>query len=406
MIRVRKYISFLLVLVLCLGLTSQVNATEIDNAKKKAEELENKKSTAESEKSALTEQLETIVAEMEEIEQKIDAKGDEIQEKEEELVQAKLDENTQYSDMKKRIKYMYENGNEQFIEILCESKTIGEFLNRAEYISTISSYDRNMLLEFQQVVDEVAQQEEDLQAEYDDLGSMQTELITKQEDLQQLVTDKASEIAALSSELTETNAKIKELEEAAAEALRKQQEAAAAQEAAAKAAAQTAAQTTVATSSSSDNTSSTNNTDNTGGSSSSTETEVSSSTVVSGSGQFTNPCPGATISSTFGYRDFDSAVHKGLDLAASEGTPTYAADSGTVIIAGWSSSAGNWVVIDHGNGIVTKYMHHSALAVSAGQTVVKGQQIGYVGNTGDSYGAHLHFQVEVNGTAVDPQSYL
>ena len=128
--------------------------------------------------------------------------------------------------------------------------------------------------------------------------------------------------------------------------------------------------------------------------------------MVSGSGQFTHPCPGATIWSTFGYRTFDNSFHKGLDLAAGTGTPTYAAAAGTVIIAGWSDSAGNWVVIDHGNGLVTKYMHHSALAVSAGQSVVKGQQIGYVGNTGNSFGAHLHFQVEVNGTAVDPQSYL
>ena len=64
------------------------------------------------------------------------------------------------------------------------------------------------------------------------------------------------------------------------------------------------------------------------------------------------------------------------------------------------------MVINHGNGLVTKYMHHSALAVSQGQNVSKGQQIGYVGNTGNSFGAHLHFQVELNGAAVDPMGYL
>ena len=112
------------------------------------------------------------------------------------------------------------------------------------------------------------------------------------------------------------------------------------------------------------------------------------------------------ISSTFGYRDFDSSFHNGLDLAAAEGSPTYAAADGYVVIAGWSDSAGNWVVINHGNGLVTKYMHHSALAVSAGQNVSKGQQIGYVGNTGNSFGAHLHFQVELNGSPVDPLGYL
>ena len=76
------------------------------------------------------------------------------------------------------------------------------------------------------------------------------------------------------------------------------------------------------------------------------------------------------------------------------------------MIAGWSSSVGNWVVISHGNGLVTKYMHHSALIVSAGQSVSKGQQIGLVSNSGNSFGAHLHFQVELNGVAVNPFNYL
>ncbi len=86
--------------------------------------------------------------------------------------------------------------------------------------------------------------------------------------------------------------------------------------------------------------------------------------------------------------------------------PTYAAADGKVVIAGWSESAGNWVVIDHGGGLVTKYMHHSSLTVRPNQTVKKGQQIGVTGNTGYSSGVHLHFQVEVNGTAVDPMDYL
>ncbi len=129
---------------------------------------------------------------------------------------------------------------------------------------------------------------------------------------------------------------------------------------------------------------------------------------TSGSGQFTHPCPGMTYqSSYFGeIREFEPGGHKGNDYAAPIGTPTYAAADGTVTTAGWSDSAGNWVVIDHGNGLVTKYMHHSRLLVSAGQTVRKGQQIGEVGSTGQSTGPHLHFQVEVNGVAVNPDNYL
>ena len=103
----------------------------------------------------------------------------------------------------------------------------------------------------------------------------------------------------------------------------------------------------------------------------------------------------------------DSRPHKGNDYAAPTGTPTYAAAAGTVITAGWSNSAGNWVVISHGNGLVTKYMHHSSICVSAGQRVAKGQQIGYVGSTGYSTGAHLTFPGGAcNGTPVNPNNYM
>lgn len=129
---------------------------------------------------------------------------------------------------------------------------------------------------------------------------------------------------------------------------------------------------------------------------------------VTGSGQFTHPCPDMTYqSSYFGeIREFEIGGHKGNDYAAPVGTPTYAADSGMVMIAGWSDSAGYWVVIDHGNGLVTKYMHHSRVVVSAGEPVKRGQKIGEVGSTGQSTGPHLHFQVELNAVPVNPDTYL
>lgn len=124
-------------------------------------------------------------------------------------------------------------------------------------------------------------------------------------------------------------------------------------------------------------------------------------------GTFANPCPGSYKTSSFGYREFDSKFHKGVDFGTNgEEIPTYAAEAGTVVVAGYNSSAGNWIVIDHGNGLVTKYMHHSKIFVVKGQEVEKGQQIGLTGNTGRSSGVHLHFQVEENGVAVDPEAYL
>ena len=124
-------------------------------------------------------------------------------------------------------------------------------------------------------------------------------------------------------------------------------------------------------------------------------------------GRFADPCPGAVMTSNFGFREFDNKFHKGLDLGTgSENIPTYAAESGTVIFAGYSGSAGNLITIDHGNGLVTKYMHHSEIYVKVGDHVEKGQQIGLSGTTGRSTGNHLHFQVEENGVAVNPLLYL
>ena len=124
-------------------------------------------------------------------------------------------------------------------------------------------------------------------------------------------------------------------------------------------------------------------------------------------GRFADPCPGAVVTSNFGFREFDNKFHKGLDLGTgSENIPTYAAESGTVIFAGYSGSAGNLITIDHGNGLVTKYMHHSEIYVKVGDHGEKGQQIGLSGTTGRSTGNHLHFQVEENGVAVNPLLYL
>ncbi len=110
------------------------------------------------------------------------------------------------------------------------------------------------------------------------------------------------------------------------------------------------------------------------------------------------------LTSTFGMRW--GRMHEGIDIGAPEGTPIYAATGGTVIYAGWEGGYGNLTVIDHGNGLSTAYGHQSQIAVSNGQVVARGQAIGYVGNTGHSFGPHLHFEVRVNGTPVDPLQYL
>jgi murein DD-endopeptidase MepM/ murein hydrolase activator NlpD len=110
------------------------------------------------------------------------------------------------------------------------------------------------------------------------------------------------------------------------------------------------------------------------------------------------------LTSPFGWRW--GRMHEGIDLAVPNGTPVVAAASGTVIVAGWMGGYGNLVVIDHGNGIATAYGHNTSVAVSYGQSVAQGQLISYSGSTGHSTGPHVHFEVRVNGTPVDPLGYL
>jgi murein DD-endopeptidase MepM/ murein hydrolase activator NlpD len=109
------------------------------------------------------------------------------------------------------------------------------------------------------------------------------------------------------------------------------------------------------------------------------------------------------ITSGFGMRW--GTMHEGIDIGVPCGTPIHAAASGTVIYSGWADGYGNFVVIDHGNGLATAYGHQSAIYVSGG-SVSQGQTIGAVGSTGHSTGCHLHFEVRVNGTPVDPLGYL
>lgn len=119
---------------------------------------------------------------------------------------------------------------------------------------------------------------------------------------------------------------------------------------------------------------------------------------------------GLEVTSEFGYRrdpfTRGGALHTGLDLRGETGMPALAAAAGTVVTAEWSGGYGNMVEIDHGNGIATRYGHLSGIAVTMGETVVAGETIGRVGSTGRSTGAHLHYEVRINGEPVDPQRFL
>ena len=117
------------------------------------------------------------------------------------------------------------------------------------------------------------------------------------------------------------------------------------------------------------------------------------------------------LMSAYGYRsdpfNHRAAMHPGIDLSGSYGTPIYATADGTVLRAGWNSGGyGNLVEVDHGRGITTRYGHMSAILVSPGQHVVRGQQVGRMGSTGRSTGNHLHYEVRIDGRAVNPIPFM
>jgi len=138
--------------------------------------------------------------------------------------------------------------------------------------------------------------------------------------------------------------------------------------------------------------------------------KVVESVVPSASG-FCWPTPGCTtITSPYGYRVHPITgklkFHEGVDIGAAGGTPIVAAAAGKVTISVYSSSYGNYVEIDHGNGLRTRYAHMSRRLCSVGDVVVQGQEIGLVGSTGNSTGNHCHFEVRVNGTTYNPMQYF
>ena len=282
---------------------------------------------------------------------------EDAQQREEQAVQRTAELQAQLGE---RAVETYRNGNVDFLEVLFGASSFAEFITSWDMINRLNDYDLQL-----------TENSKSNRKEADNAQQLYTE--------QELIaTQKKNEIIELKASLEQTSAEMQDqitkLTEEAAELLAQEEAAAEAARIAAAAAASAGANV--------------------------------SPELIAAIGKMIHPCPGASISSTFGWRSFDNSFHMGLDLAAGTGTPIYAAASGTVIISGYSSSAGNWVVISHGNGMVTKYMHASALYVSAGQAVSAGQPIAAVGNTGNSFGAHLHFQLEINGSAVDPYPFI
>ena len=384
---------------------------------KKKQETENKIAALEKEKSniasyieKLDQQLNEITLSLEQINSDIETTNEELVQTQAALDEAKATEEKQYETMKNRIQYMYENGSTSVFEIFLNSDGISDFLNQMEYQQKITDYDNNLLKRYKETKELIASQEALLAAKLEELGVLKESAEFEQASLEQLVADKNAEIEryteqiGISDELLfeymeeitsqeMTIEQIKEEEEKRiAEALKKAEEEKKRLEEEKKK--QEAANSQSGSSSSQ---------------SSSSNASTGSSTVYA-SGMIW-PLPGDyRVFSGFGYRVAPTAgastFHKGVDIGGEMVAQIVAVMDGTVAIASYSTTGGNYIRISHGNGLQTSYLHCSKLLVSAGQTVKQGDVIALVGSTGVSTGPHLHFSVSINGTYVDPKDYI
>ena len=324
----------------------------------------------------------------------------EIDETQTKLAEAQVSEDNQYEAMKKRIQYLYEEGDVAYIDALMSSASFEDSLNKSEYVDQLSTYDQKQLNKLVKTKNDIAEYQQTLKDDLADVEKVKADLETKQADLDDVISQKnaeinkysddvemqkalAAEYAKQESELDDKLAELARQEQQRLEEERKQREAEQQQQ------------------------------DNNGGSDNSGSDSDNSGSNNGGSttdsGQFIWPVSGP-ITDYFGPRESPTAGassnHMGIDIGCSYGVPIAAADAGVVTVAEWGESGGNYVMIDHGNGFVTMYLHNSSLAVSVGDVVSQGQTIAYAGSTGYSTGTHCHFSVFLNGSYVNPLDYL
>lgn len=348
----------------------------ITDMEKLMTELENKKSNLDAYIVGLDNTMNSLLGNIASYEKLITQKEAELADKQKELEDALEQEESQYDIMQQRIQYLYEQGETNYLEAILRADSFSSMLNRAEYVEEMAAYDNQMLRMYiaQRQYIELCKQA--VEVEKVNLDESKAALVKEKNNLQAVREQKAQDLAAYEDDIALTESTLKELEadlayqEEVIKGLEKEI---------------TEEQKAILA-----------------------ESEV---TLGYGGNGFACPAPSYTrISSEFGWRSDPftglKAYHNGIDMAAAEGTPIVAAYDGIVGQAGYNSSMGNYIYIEHGDGLRTIYLHASKLYVEKNDVVLKGDVIGAVGTTGRSTGPHLHFSVRLNGEYVSPWNYL
>ena len=339
--------------------------TQAEKAKQAADSLELKIKSVSEVKRGLDEEAAAATLDYDNKQAALNKTLSEIEANEKKLAEIKKDYDTRHKILEKRVRDIYINGQISYIDVLFGAKDFADFLTRMDLLRRILIQDSDLvttLLEFQSQVQKLGQQleadkkvQEDLALQAERAKNTKLEKVAAQ---QEIIDRMQTDLEVFNQQYDEKMAAAKEIQNMIEEYKRRQD---------------------------------------------------ASQSFVSGNGSMIFPVEG-TITDNFGWRThpiFNRQIfHSGIDIGAEYGEPIRAAQSGTVISAGWIDGYGNTVMINHGGGVVSLYGHNQSFAVSAGQSVSQGQVIAYCGSTGNSTGPHCHFEVLVNDEPVDPNNYL
>ena len=414
----------LIVSVIPVSAFAEVTQADIDEAQRKKDELVAQRQASQEkidklkeqqasvleQKAALDERNEYAKQQLALVQEQIDMYSEMIAEKKKEVEAAKNREEEQLERYRTRVRAMEENGGYNILTLVFNAESFTALLTSLDDIGEIMESDRRLEDEYIAA----RQEHERVQAEYEEekagLEAKQTELEEEKVELEGL--------------LAEADQLLKALEEDIEKAIREYEIAEAARAAAAAELSNLVAELNrqnqqIANANNKNNANAGGNAGSTGGNTGNTGSSGNGGLIsagsegVQGTGSLVWPVPCShTVTSRFGPRTHPITGkytnHNGMDIDGygHDGYPIVACDAGVVVAAKWSDSYGNYVMIDHGNGMQTLYAHMSGMAVKYGDTVTQGQTIGYLGSTGWSTGTHCHLEVYVNGSRTDPEAYF
>lgn len=398
-------------------LEQQLQQLEQENEKYQKILDDTKSDIAEKEeyKSALVSKVQVLDEKIAVTREKISSLNDDIKEKQDAYDNGLSEVEDQFDALANRLRILYMSGNATDLEIIFGAKDFSDLIDKMELVKSLANSDKELISEIQTKLDELSTKKKSLEADKKDLETQQASLKSDQDEFNKLISDNDEILKNLYASNSEAQNSLESAALQSDEIEAKISEYYAAQKAAAEHAAQASQ-----SSSSSGSSSSSSSSSSSGSSSSGSSSSGSSSVIVPSGSGFAWPTPGFTYLSSPWREDRETYNHGGIDIAGAGimGTPVVAAADGTVIASNsscthnWGKSYscgcgggyGNYVMISHAGGKMTVYGHLTSLTVSTGQSVSRGQIIGYVGSTGNSTGPHLHYECRLNGVKYNPMS--